>query len=116
MLKKQIKEATKDWDIEAMLQAVVRDDPEMESHQESLRQALLEAKSGRFARKTVVEVSPIAHTRHKVGLSQSKFAQRLGISINTLKSWEQGQRNPSGAALKLIQLLDKHPELVMELA
>ncbi|NEN76156.1 type II toxin-antitoxin system MqsA family antitoxin [Pelistega sp. NLN82] len=115
MLNKQIKDVAKDWDIDAMLRAVVKDDPEMKEHQESLRQALLEVQRGRFARKSVVNVSLITQLRHKVGLSQSKFAQYLGISVNTLKSWEQGQRNPSGAALKLIQLLDKYPELVMEL-
>lgn len=104
-----------DMDIDDVVKAIIADEPELESHADSLRQSLLEMKEGRFARTTVVQVSPVAQTRYKVGLSQSKFAQRLGISVSTLKSWEQGQRKPSGAALKLIQLLDRYPNLVLDL-
>ncbi|VXB67488.1 hypothetical protein ENHYDAX1_40001 [Enhydrobacter sp. AX1] len=49
-------------------------------------------------------------------MSQSQFAKSLGISVNTLKSWEQGQRKPSGSAQVLLKLLGKKPELIDEIA
>jgi putative transcriptional regulator len=105
----------KDWDISAIVQAVIDDDPDAAHIADSLARSLADIKAGKFARKTVIELSPIAETRHKVGLSQSQFAKTIGISVNTLKSWEQGQRKPSGAADVLLGLLDRHPELVAEL-
>lgn len=57
-----------------------------------------------------------AQIREQAGLSQNQFAKALGISANTLKSWEQGKRNPSGSARVLLKLLAKHPELIKELS
>ncbi|TNG92791.1 helix-turn-helix domain-containing protein [Pasteurellaceae bacterium USgator11] len=111
----KIQTATKNWNIEAMVSAVIADDPAAEIIRESLTEALLEAKKGKIGRLTHVPISPIAVTRQRSGLSQNKFAERLGISVNTLRSWEQGQRNPSGAAATLLNLLHKRPELVAEL-
>lgn len=74
-----------------------------------------EVKTGKYGRKTEAVVSPVAQLRHKLGVSQNEFSKQIGISVNTLKSWEQGVRKPSGAALKLIQLIDKHPDLIAEL-
>jgi putative transcriptional regulator len=102
-------------DVEAIVAAVIADDPDAEAIRDSLTRSLQQAKSGQFSRITKVAVSPIVETRHKVGLSQSQFAQTIGISVNTLKSWEQGQRKPSGAAEALLEILGKHPELVAEL-
>lgn len=102
-----------DDDINAMVQAVIDDDHEAISIKDSLTQSLKEARAGSAER---ITYPPIVGTRQQVGLSQVQFAQRLGISVNTLQSWEQGQRQPSGAAATLMRLLDKHPELVRELA
>ncbi|MBE2898177.1 type II toxin-antitoxin system MqsA family antitoxin [Pasteurellaceae bacterium 20609_3] len=108
-------EEIKNWDIRKMVEAVIADDPDAEEIRESLTAALEEVKRGHYARKTMVHSSPIWETRQKSGLSQNKFAQKLGISVNTLKSWEQGQRQPSGAAATLIKLLHKRPDLLSEL-
>lgn len=105
----------KNLDIEKAVAAVIADDPDAAVIADDLAQALAEAKAGRFARKTAVAVSPIMETRHKTGLSQNHFAAALGISPSTLKSWEQGQRTPSGAAKALLKLLNKHPELIADL-
>lgn len=105
----------KDWDITAIVQAVIADDPDAVVIADSLARSLADIKAGRFACVTKIELSPIVETRHRVGLSQSQFAKTIGISVNTLKSWEQGQRKPSGAAEVLLKLLGKHPELVAEL-
>ncbi|HAT11760.1 MAG TPA: transcriptional regulator [Planctomycetes bacterium] len=46
------------------------------------------------------------------GLSQSRFAQALGISIDTLQNWEQNRRQPDGPAKALLRLLARHPRLL----
>ena len=58
----------------------------------------------------------IAATRQKLGLSQTRFARLLGISIRTLHHWEQGTRTPSGAARVLLRVAARHPEVVLESA
>ena len=58
----------------------------------------------------------IAATRHKLGLSQNRFARLLGISLRTLHHWEQGTRTPSGAARVLLRLAERHPEAVLDAA
>ena len=52
--------------------------------------------------------------REKYGLSQTKFAQLLGISAATIRNWEQGRRKPEGAARILLFIADKHPEAVLD--
>lgn len=51
-----------------------------------------------------IEVSDIVEARHRVGLSQDQFAVLLGVSKRTLQDWEQGRREPSGAAKSLIAI------------
>lgn len=53
--------------------------------------------------------------RRRTGLSQSAFAASIGVPEGTLVNWEQGRRQPSGAAKVLLALLAKKPNLVMEL-
>lgn len=65
---------------------------------------------------TVVSVSPVVAVRIKSGLSQSQFAVLLGVSVRTLQEWEQGRRQPSGAAKTLIAIAQKRPEVLAELA
>lgn len=104
----------KDFDIEAAVQAIIEDEPDLVAERDNLIEALNQTKAGIFARTT--EISDTAQVRHKAGLSQSQFAKALGISVNTLKSWEQGQRKPSGSAQVLLKLLGKKPELIDETA
>lgn len=59
-----------------------------------------------------VDVSAI---RQRTGLSQSAFAASIGVPDGRLVNWEQGRRQPSGAAKVLLALLAKKPNLVMEL-
>jgi len=58
----------------------------------------------------------IVATRNKLGLSQTRFAHLLGISVRTLHHWEQGTRTPSGAARVLLRVTARHPEAVLEAA
>jgi len=54
--------------------------------------------------------------RTKTGLSQTEFAKLLGVSVRTLQDWEQGRRQPSGAAKSLLKIAEKHPATLLELA
>jgi putative transcriptional regulator len=62
-----------------------------------------------------VVYSPITAARQKSGLSQSQFAELMGVSLRTLQEWEQGRRNPSGAAKTLLRVAESHPEVLREL-
>jgi len=60
-------------------------------------------KAGKAARRIEVTLSAAAEARAKVGVSQSAFAELLGVSLRTLQDWEQGRRRPAGAAQTLIK-------------
>lgn len=51
--------------------------------------------------------------RYKYSLSQKDFAELLGVGLSTLIKWENGIRRPSGAAARLLQIAEKHPEAVL---
>ncbi|MET3106433.1 putative transcriptional regulator [Oxalobacteraceae bacterium GrIS 2.11] len=63
-----------------------------------------------------VPVSSVVAVRMQSGLSQSLFAKLLGVSVRTLQEWEQGRRQPSGAAQTLLRIAMRHPEVLRELA
>ena len=50
--------------------------------------------------------------REKMGLSQSSFANRFGLSVYALRNWEQGKRQPDPAARAYLKVIDKAPEIV----
>lgn len=52
--------------------------------------------------------------RMRLGLSQPMFADLLGISVATLRNWEQGRRQPTGAAEILLRIAAKHPTIVQD--
>jgi DNA-binding transcriptional regulator YiaG len=57
----------------------------------------------------------VVRVREKLGLSQSVFALALGKSAPTVRSWEQGVRDPDPAANRLLEIADRHPEIILEL-
>jgi putative transcriptional regulator len=69
-------------------------------------------KTGKAARVTTVQVSAAAEARNRVGLSQNEFAKLLGVSVRTVQDWEQGRREPSGAARTLLRIAAQNPEAV----
>jgi putative transcriptional regulator len=75
-----------------------------------------EIKAGRGKRLKVEPRSTILRTRLKSGLTQAQFAVLLGVSKRTLEQWEQGRREPSGAAKTLIRVAELHPEILREVA
>jgi putative transcriptional regulator len=56
----------------------------------------------------------IARLRKRLNYSQAIFARVLGVSTKTVQAWEQGARVPSDAALKLLTIAKKHPEVLLE--
>ncbi|MBZ0092853.1 MAG: helix-turn-helix domain-containing protein [Sulfuricellaceae bacterium] len=51
--------------------------------------------------------------RKRLGLSQAEFSQRIDVSLDTIRNWEQGKRCPTGAAKALLKVLDKAPEAAL---
>jgi putative transcriptional regulator len=54
--------------------------------------------------------------RMSLKLSQDKFADMLGVSVGTLRGWEQGRRKPNRAAEMLLKVAAKHPKAVLDAA
>jgi len=77
-----------------------------------LLQSVREMKSGQ----TRVVSSPVIEARQKTGLSQSQFAALLGVSVRTLQGWEQGRKQPSGAARTLLAIASVNPKAVLAVA
>lgn len=77
-----------------------------------LLQSVKQMKSGQ----TRVAFSPVVEAREKTGLSQSQFAALLGVSVRTLQGWEQGRKQPSGAARTLLAIAAVNPKAVLAVA
>lgn len=70
-------------------------------HAADEREALQDA--AKFARRV----------RKRMGLSQAEFSQRIEVSLETIRNWEQGKRSPAGAARALLKVLDRAPEAAL---
>jgi putative transcriptional regulator len=79
---------------------------------EEVLQAIRDIKAGRTGRIFRVEVTQATEARLKLGLSQADFAAMLGVSVRTLQDWEQGRREPSGAAKALLKVAVAAPKTV----
>ena len=90
-------------------------DKEMEQFQKDLLESVRQMKAGKAARTTVVTPTAAAEARAKVGVPQTVFATMLGVSVSTLQEWEQGRREPSGAARSLLRIAQTHPQALREL-
>ncbi len=77
--------------------------------------SVLEMKAGKTGRIHRIPLSEVTQARAKSGLSQSQFAQVLGVSMRTLQEWEQGRRKPSGAARALLTIAAKRPDVIREI-
>jgi len=59
--------------------------------------------------------SEVRRIREQYGLSQDRFASLIGISVATLRNWEQGRRKPEGPARVLLRVAAKHPEAILDI-
>lgn len=57
----------------------------------------------------------VVRLRSSLGLSQPVFAQALAKSPATIRSWEQGQREPDPASNRMLELVEKHPDVFLDL-
>jgi putative transcriptional regulator len=62
------------------------------------------------SRLSPVEDGDVKSIREKTGLSQSRFALLIGVSLRTLQNWEQGRRHPVGPARALLKIVRNDPE------
>jgi putative transcriptional regulator len=88
---------------------------DVQKFQDDLLVSVKQMRRGRAARVTKVKLSAAAEARASIGLSQQEFAQLLGVSARTLQDWEQGRREPTGAARTLLKVAVKHPKLLRAL-
>jgi len=65
---------------------------------------------------TTVAYSPVIAARQASGLSQAQFAALLGVTVRTLQGWEQGRKQPTGAAKALIAIAQMNPKILADLA
>lgn len=77
-----------------------------------LLQSVKEMKAGQVH----IVSSPVIEARQKTGLSQSQFAALLGVSVRTLQGWEQGRKQPSGAARTLLAIASSNPKALLAVA
>ena len=63
---------------------------------------------------TVNSSEDVQYVRHSFCLSQNTFAKFMGVSVGTLRNWEQGRRQPTGAARVLLTIALRQPKLFRE--
>lgn len=68
----------------------------------------------RASRVVTFDPTDVQAIRAKLGASQAEFALMIGVSVATLRNWEQGRRIPDGPALALLRVAARNPEAVIE--
>jgi putative transcriptional regulator len=63
-----------------------------------------------------IDAKTVAALRHRAKMSQPVFAALLNVSAKTIQSWEQGVRQPSDAARRLIQVFTMAPSVICQSA
>ncbi len=88
------------------------EDPDIQSFCNGLLESVKQMKRC----ETSVVYSPVVQARTQSGLSQNQFAKLLGVSVRTFQEWEQGRRQPTGAAKTLIAIAQRNPEALRAVA
>ena len=71
-------------------------------------------RQGKVAAPPVYPAARVRLVRDKLGVSQAVFAKALNVSLNTVRSWEQGARMPNGPSRRLLQVAERPPHAVVE--
>jgi putative transcriptional regulator len=78
-----------------------------------LNEAVAHAKGKKVAVKTYKpEAVDVSALRRRMDMTQEQFAARFGFSVATLRHWERGDRTPQGAALVLLNVINRAPDAV----
>jgi putative transcriptional regulator len=88
---------------------------ELNKFQQDLLTSVRQMRQGKAAKVTKVKLPDAAVARAKAGLSQQDFALLLGVSPRTLQDWEQGRREPTGAARTLLRVAVANPKVLLAL-
>lgn len=62
------------------------------------------------------ELADVKALRAQLNVTQDEMAKALGTSLDTIKSWEAGRRNPTGLAAKVLAAIQANPKFFQELA
>ena len=65
------------------------------------------------SRRLVAAAAGVRAIREKTSLSQSAFAELIGVSVKTLQNWEQDRRRPTGPAAALLRIIAQEPKLAV---
>ena len=65
-------------------------------------------------RRTTLNKIDVRGLRDKLSLTQSEFANMIGVSVRTLQNWEQGRREPEGPAKALLRVVEREPKAVLK--
>lgn len=68
------------------------------------------------SRTTAFNPADVKALRSELGQSQVEFALMIGVSVATLRNWEQGRRVPDGPALALLRVAARNPEILCRCA
>jgi putative transcriptional regulator len=79
---------------------------------DELRDFVAGKKTGAVVHRVIPSQSDAREARHKLGLSQREFASFIGTAVGTVRKWELGTRQPSGAARTLIEVIKAEPKAV----
>ena len=60
-----------------------------------------------------IDADFVVRVRRRLELSQPVFAAALNVSRETVRAWEQGKRRPDGAAARLLEIADRHPDVIL---
>jgi putative transcriptional regulator len=88
---------------------------DVDQFQRDLLESVEQMRRSQAARVTEVKLPAAAEARASVGMTQQEFAHLLGVSPRTLQDWEQGRREPTGAARTLLKVAVKHPMVLRDL-
>lgn len=80
---------------------------------EELTRALSRAQRQRIMMGTL-KPGDVAALRRFICLTQEQFAKALGISVHTLRNWEQDRVTPDGPGLALLRIAARHPRVIRE--
>lgn len=85
-----------------------------DSIRQGLAEAIQHAEGGNVAAKVYQpKALDVAALRARMDMTQEQFAARFGFSVSTLRHWERGDRKPAGAALVLLNVIERDPHSVL---
>ena len=83
---------------------------------QALLDDILAIKTGAPHRRRSPEQMLVLCVRLDLKMSQPQFSKLLGVPVGTIRDWEQGRRQPDCAAVTLLKVAEKHPEVLREIA